>query len=145
VLHDDIDQRVHGGSGTGLRRVLLCPWPRRVSAHTADAPGNTQPSAVMHVIKQLGAGAGLAAKPVACRAVGKVCIHLSRMNHAVFNHKCQHRLRLRQPLRGPGGGRQARVHQGLGAAWQKTVIDKKVFLDVKFGIAAGPGPRHGSR
>ena len=38
---------------------------------------------------------------------------------------------LHRALRGPEGFGCARVHQRVGGAWQKAVVDEKIFFDVQ--------------
>jgi hypothetical protein len=67
--------------------------------------------------------------------VCKVRVYRTRMHHAVRLHERQHCVHLLAPRGSERGAGRARVHQRLGGAWQKTVVNEEVFFDVQLGIA----------
>src|SRR6266404_9697588 len=95
------------------------------------------------------AGVRRAAPVVAHRAVREMIIHLARMRTAAFADELENSLRLLHPFGGPTDARrifillsglghcgEPRMHQRVYRARHEAIVDKEVFFDAEFRVAA---------
>jgi len=67
--------------------------------------------------------------------VGKVLVHLARVDNSVYTHEVEHGLRLLPTRLGPRLARGAGMHQRVQRARHEAVVDEEVLLDRQLRIA----------